>query len=523
MKSFNIVVCASGGGGNFRSLINHQSSYDYHISLLIVDRECKAINVANENNIPCIVLEKKFLGDSFFEEFAKAIPPDTNLIVLAGFFPIIPQCICDKWERKIINTHPSLLSEYGGKGMYGVKVQEAVLKNREKYAGCTVHYVNAGIDTGEIIFQKRIYVQENEPAWELGGRVFNEEIKLLPLAVKKIREEQLRFALDAVSDMKPSPLVSICCLTYNHAPYLRQCLDGFMMQERTFPIEILIHDDASTDGTQDIIREYEEKFPDIIKPQYQAENQYSKGKMVEAYNYFRAEGRYIALCEGDDYWTDPQKLQKQVDFLESYPDYVMCSHRYRIYFQQEQRMNDEITPIAHLSDGISFDLSFLVRGGWVAHPLSVVFRKSVLDLDAYSKYAMSIDAILFYTLLKKGKGYCMPDVMAVYRVHDTGVWSGLDMNNQRLFSIKARRIIYDIERTDEAALFVLSQFSRPMGRTLILKRCGLFVKLTKILISHFGVCCISRMWFNRLFLNKRLCVNELNQIEDFSKSKKRRR
>lgn len=114
----------------------------------------------------------------------------------------------------------------------------------------------------------------------------------------------------------------------------------------------------------------------------------------------------------------------------------------------------------------------------------------------------------------------MPDVMAVYRVHDTGVWSGLDMNNQRLFSIKARRIIYDIERTDEAALFVLSQFSRPMGRTLILKRCGLFVKLTKILISHFGVCCISRMWFNRLFLNKRLCVNELNQIEDFSKSKK---
>ena len=230
MKSFNIVVCASGGGGNFRSLINHQSSYDYHISLLIVDRECKAINVANENNIPCIVLEKKFLGDSFFEEFAKAIPPDTNLIVLAGFFPIIPQCICDKWERKIINTHPSLLPEYGGKGMYGVKVQEAVLKNREKYAGCTVHYVNAGIDTGEIIFQKRIYVQENESAWELGGRVFNEEIKLLPLAVKKIREEQLRFALDAVSDMKPSPLVSICCLTYNHAPYLRQCLDGFMMQ-----------------------------------------------------------------------------------------------------------------------------------------------------------------------------------------------------------------------------------------------------------------------------------------------------
>ena len=166
MKAFNIVVCASGGGGNFRSLINHQSSYGYHISLLIVDRECKAIDVAKENNIPCIALEKKSLGDSFFEEFDKAIPQDINLIVLAGFFPIIPQWICDKWERKIINTHPSLLPEYGGKGMYGVKVQEAVLRNREKYAGCTVHYVNVGIDTGEIIFQKKIYVMNRLGNWE---------------------------------------------------------------------------------------------------------------------------------------------------------------------------------------------------------------------------------------------------------------------------------------------------------------------------------------------------------------------
>lgn len=79
---------------------------------------------------------------------------DTSLIVLAGFLPIIPKWICEKWERRIINIHPSLLPEYGGKGMYGVKVQEAVLRNHEKYAGCTVHYVDEGIDTGEIIIQK---------------------------------------------------------------------------------------------------------------------------------------------------------------------------------------------------------------------------------------------------------------------------------------------------------------------------------------------------------------------------------
>ena len=116
-----------------------------------------------------------------------------------------------------------------------------------------------------------------------------------------------------VSNIKQSPLVSITCLTYNHAPYLRQCLDGFVMQKTSFPIEILIYDDASEDGTQDIIREYERKYPDLIKPIYQTENQYSKGVKVEfVYNYPRAKGKYIAFCEGDDYWTDPNKLQKQI-------------------------------------------------------------------------------------------------------------------------------------------------------------------------------------------------------------------
>ena len=143
--------------------------------------------------------------------------------------------------------------------------------------------------------------------------------------------------------MTQCPLVSISCLTYNHAPYLRQCLDGFVMQITSFPIEILIYDDASGDGTQNIIEEYQKKYPDIIKPIYQTENQYSKGvKVGFVYNYSRAKGEYIAFCEGDDYWTDPYKLQKQIDFLECYSDYVICSHRYRICLKEEKVMNDEI-------------------------------------------------------------------------------------------------------------------------------------------------------------------------------------
>lgn len=119
-------------------------------------------------------------------------------------------------------------------------------------------------------------------------------------------------------------LVSISCITYNHAPYIRQCLDGFLMQKTDFAFEILIHDDCSTDGTAEIIKEYESQYPDIIKPLYEEENQWIKGRRGSTvFNFPRAKGKYIAMCEGDDYWTDPLKLQKQVDFLEKHKDYVM--------------------------------------------------------------------------------------------------------------------------------------------------------------------------------------------------------
>jgi glycosyltransferase involved in cell wall biosynthesis len=126
--------------------------------------------------------------------------------------------------------------------------------------------------------------------------------------------------------MNNNPVVSISCITYNHAPYIRQCIDGFLMQKTDFSIEVLIHDDASTDGTTDIIREYEQKYPKIIKPIYQTENQYSQGVDVfTIYNINRAQGKYIAYCEGDDYWIDPYKLQKQKDFLEKNPEYGLVN------------------------------------------------------------------------------------------------------------------------------------------------------------------------------------------------------
>lgn len=128
-------------------------------------------------------------------------------------------------------------------------------------------------------------------------------------------------------------VVSISCITFNHVNFIRQCLDGFLMQKTFFAYEVLIHDDCSTDGTTEIIREYEKKYPDIIKPLYETENQYSLGKPIgsSVWNTPRAIGKYIALCEGDDYWTDPLKLQKQVDFLDKHPECSSVFGNFTVY------------------------------------------------------------------------------------------------------------------------------------------------------------------------------------------------
>ena len=137
--------------------------------------------------------------------------------------------------------------------------------------------------------------------------------------------------------MKGDPLVSIRCLVYNHEPYLRQCLDGFVMHKTTFPFEAIVHDDASTDGSAAIIREYAEKYPNIIRPIYETENQYSKhdGSLVHIMDAaMHPNSKYIALCEGDDYWTAPNKLQLQVDIMEADERIGLVHTTARVYDQE---------------------------------------------------------------------------------------------------------------------------------------------------------------------------------------------
>lgn len=217
------------------------------------------------------------------------------------------------------------------------------------------------------------------------------------------------------------PLVSICSLVYNHELYLRQCLDGFVMQQTSFPFEVVIHDDASTDGSVAIIREYATRYPNIFVPIYQTENQYSQGKKVSSTFVFpRARGKYIALCEGDDYWTDPLKLQKQVDFLEANPEYSMCFHSANVFCQSSGQYNDLF---AYVQDREYEGVEFIKK--WTVPTASVCFRRNVIDSELYqtvrkNPYFVYGDLILFLSCASLGRIRGLSSMMSVYRRLDNG-------------------------------------------------------------------------------------------------------
>jgi len=206
------------------------------------------------------------------------------------------------------------------------------------------------------------------------------------------------------------PIVSVSCATYNHEKYIRKTLEGFLMQRTQFRFEILINDDASTDGTPNIVREYEHKYPDLIFPLYQKENQYSKGIVISpTYNWPRARGKYIALCEGDDYWTDPLKLQKQVDFLENNPDYGLVHTELDHYYVKSGRYVKNHWLKARVTNQ-SGDLynSLLGGGNSMIYTCTVCFRKDlILDVDnaRFSRYLYGDVPVWLHIASKSKIGY----------------------------------------------------------------------------------------------------------------------
>lgn len=230
---------------------------------------------------------------------------------------------------------------------------------------------------------------------------------------------------NVLTDNKP-PLVSICCLVYNHELYLKEALDSFLMQKTAFSFEVVIHDDASTDSSASIIKEYASKHPEIFKPLYQTENQKSKVKsgMNPRFNFPRAKGKYIAVCEGDDYWIDPYKLQKQVDFLEATPNLIATYHWQKVarfidgaYVEQKAPkkghgyINYNVTNVNHL---------FLNKVRLKSRTL--LFR-NIID---YSLFNVHFDGVAFgdvplsYLLGQYGDFGFIDEEMAVYRLTGKG-------------------------------------------------------------------------------------------------------
>lgn len=220
------------------------------------------------------------------------------------------------------------------------------------------------------------------------------------------------------------PLVSICCTTYNHEHYIEDALEGFLIQETDFPFEILINDDASTDRTADILHDYEAAYPTIIKIIYQNENQFSKGKRpMWDLIMPRTKGRYVALCEGDDYWTDRQKLSIQIRFLETNSDYVMSGHDAYIIDEYGNIISESKLPDDHKRDFCPKDL--MVGNAWVL-TMSWVFRNVLVDNEYIPEKLHVLNGDTFNTSILGQFGKCKYHAEikpACYRKHLAGLWS----------------------------------------------------------------------------------------------------
>ena len=293
--------------------------------------------------------------------------------------------------------------------------------------------------------------------------------------------------------MKRTPLVSIRCTVYNHEPFLRQCLDGFVMQKTTFPFEAIVHDDASTDGSAAVIREYAEKYPDIIKPIYEAENQHSKhdgslARIIDAA--IHPDSNYIAYCEGDDYWTDPNKLQIQVDFLESHPDYYMTCHAFEYYYEDTKEFKKhkflDSLPLDVFDDKqfCTPTINDFFCSSWFTQILTIVRRKNdYVSKEILNQYKSAYDYITCYYMLKAGKCALFKDVMGVYRKQSSGLYSGREQYKWSRIALDNYYTLYSLERDKRVLPLCDDYMSMLFSHSL---QTNSFKEAIELLYNHFS-------------------------------------
>lgn len=288
--------------------------------------------------------------------------------------------------------------------------------------------------------------------------------------------------------MNSKPQISIFCFTYNHAKYIRDAIDGFLMQKIDRELEIIIHDDASTDDTIRILKEYERQYPELIHVIYETENQYSKYKYPPRFSYYlmkkEARGDYIAICEGDDYWTDPGKLQMQTDYMESHPDCVMTGHDAELL----NCRTGEKKRLELLSGEMDMTADDLINGIRDITSASMVFRREILDMDSFFLDMKVGDYPLKLYSLTKGKIHYFDKVMSVYRYLSEGSWSCRQRSDFKSYLIRWTNKFVFLEKynkyTYEAYSLVIKKLINNRINTLLRE-------LSDLSIEQFSKMCQS--------------------------------
>lgn len=275
--------------------------------------------------------------------------------------------------------------------------------------------------------------------------------------------------------------VLVRCMTYNQSKYIEEALNGFVIQQTSFPFVCLVMDDCSTDGEQQIIKSWMDRECDmsavqcfeielsniVIAPHrtnrnctvvfyFLKENLYKTGKKTPLMNVWLEKCEYTASCEGDDYWTSPEKLQLSVDFLDSHPDYSVVCHRFKNYHDEEGVFFDDDKEYLFKNhpDGITFEKGFK---HYMTQTLCTTYRPQ--DMDEFKKFpGVHSDAVLGHFLLKKGKGYCINKYMGVYRYNINSTWSEVSFKDKTMRNYKMYKSLYDYEKDWPSRMSYYSQY-----------------------------------------------------------------
>lgn len=320
--------------------------------------------------------------------------------------------------------------------------------------------------------------------------------------IHRIFEERFNPDEEYLGVKKPvngiKPLLSVIVATYQHAPFIRQCLDSILMQKTSFPFEILLGEDESSDGTREICKEYAEKYPDKIRlflrdrttSHYVDKETDIKYRFNVKWLRKSSRGKYVAVCEGDDYWTDPYKLKKQVEFLENNEEYILTVGGYEILDSKTGQMKKVIKRVNQNDSEHKFGYTFTLNEAskkWITKTLTLVFRNLNKVYPKMYQYSYSRDVHFIYHLLQEGKGFYFTEIFGVYRLHEGGIYSPKSSREKALIRFKISKEIYLVNNEEHSRIMYFLAISNILKKHSYLiengdikhSKPGMFIELLK--------------------------------------------